>query len=423
MGLTRRGVLVLGVAPALALLSWLFGLPEAAVLAVGATTVVLVAWAWVLLRRPDLEIRRVARPARCTVGDACQIQLQSRNRSQRRSPVVLLTDDVGRHGIAQLHLGPLQSGESATAAYTLPADRRGLHRVGPLRVTVEDPFQLARSTSVEDSFITVIVLPRTWPLSPLRGAPGDEPEQGVKAITSLSTVDEEFSALRAYVPGDDIRLIHWRSTARTGSPVVRQFDRPWQHRSTIVIDQRSLTGDSSSFERAISVAASVVQLAATRGELVRLVSTGPGGTDAGFVSAGEQLDSLMDRLAGISAINGDGADDSTSALDALGAPDAPDATRSVAAGRLVRVVADLSTTATGRLVICSDSVSATEQLELDRVSDRFGLRLLVSTAAGAPAPHSGGLGQIHWNGAVPLDQAWRLATGDVTTTAADGVRR
>ena len=125
-------------------------------------------------------------------------------------------------------------------------------------------------------------------------APGDEPEHGTHALTSASTVDEEFAALRDYVPGDDVRRIHWRSTARRGNPVVRQFDVPWQRRTTVLLDLRAGPSEAA-FERAVSAAASVVELVSRRDELVRLVTTA--GEDSGFVPAAEHLDELLDRLA------------------------------------------------------------------------------------------------------------------------------
>lgn len=437
MRITRRGVLLLAAAPVLSLLAWLLGLPEAAILAMGAVIVVVAAYVWVLTHRPDLDVRRSARPARCTVGDACQIQLQTRNRATRRSPVVVLHDDVGRHGSAQLHLGPLDPGAGATATYSLPTERRGLHRVGPLTSTVTDPFGLARSTEVDLSRITVIVLPRTWPLTPLPAAPGDEPEQGVRALTSLSTVDEEFSTLRAYVPGDDIRRIHWPTTARTGTPVMREFELPWQHRTTIVLDRRAGAHRGNSFERAVSVAASLVELAAARGELVRLITTGsapsadarrqgPDDTTTGFVSAGDRLDPLMDRLAGVTTWE-------PAPLPAPLPGPAADGDRAPSAGAtsLVERVRQLGPSATGRLVICTGDPDGAERLELEQVSSRFGLRILVSTGAApmsapgdAPTPSrtaapsftpasaatsrstATSLVQIRWDGRAPLDQVW-----------------
>lgn len=404
MGVTRRGVLLLAVVPPLGVLAWVFGLPEAAVLAVAAAVAVLGAWIWVTARQPHLEIRRTARPARCTVGDGCRIQLDTRNRDRRPSPVVSLRDDVGRHGTAELHLGPLEPGGRALATYTLPTDRRGLQRVGPLRTTVEDPFGLARRTRVDGGHVTVIVLPRTWALAPLPAAPGDEPEDGVPSVVSLSTVDEEFSTLRAYVAGDDIRRIHWPTTARTGSPVVREFDLPWQHRTTILMDVSPHAHDERSFERLVSVAASLVELSARGDELVRLVSTAPERDgSAAFVAASEQHDALLDRLAAI------GPDDKETP------------------GSLVESVRHLAATATGRLVVCTGRLDAATLAELDLVAGRFGVAVVVATAGRRPAETPTRLRTVVWDGNEQLDVAWATqlaggaplaATTATTTTAA-----
>jgi uncharacterized protein (DUF58 family) len=410
MRLSRRGVLVLATAPVFAVLAWVFGLPEAAVLAVCVVLAVAGAAGWVATHRPQLDIRRSAHPARCSVGDVCQIRLRTHNHGTRRSPVVVLEDDVGRHGSARLHLGPLDPDASATASYSLPTDRRGMHRVGPLTSVVTDPFLLARAEHTDQSHVTVIVLPRTWPLAPLPAAPGDEPEQGVRALTSLSTVDEEFSALRSYVPGDDIRRIHWPTTARTGSPVMRQFDLPWQHRTTVVLDARGSSHTGASFERAVSVAASLVQLAATRGELVRLVTTAPGAagrrsradSELRFVSAREHLDALMDRLAAVVL------------HDAPDGPDPRDEPDLVATARRI------APTASGRLVVCTGAAGGSELAELELGTARYGLRVLAVTAAGDAATGTvatpNAMTTVRWDGRSALDDVWREQTAAVRTS-------
>jgi len=418
---------VLATAPAFAVLAWLFGLPEAAVLAVCVVVVVAAAATWVSTHRPRLDIRRSAHPARCSVGDTCQIRLRTHNRGGRRSPVVVLEDDVGRHGSARLHLGPLDPDATATASYSMPTDRRGMHRVGPLTSTVADPFLLARAQHVDETHVTVIVLPRTWPLAPLPAAPGDEPEQGVRALTSLSTVDEEFSALRSYVPGDDIRRIHWPTTARTGSPVMRQFDLPWQHRTTVLLDARATSHTGASFERAVSWAASLVQLAATRGELVRLVTTAPSTGRRGsrsdselqVVSAREHLDTFMDRLAA-AVLHSAESDAGGEAMDptsrpATATPTVDDADALVAAARR------LAPTASGRLVVCTGALGAAEAAELERATARFGLRVLATTAtddATPPGAPAAPLPTVHWDGRAPLDEAWREQTAAIRSSGA-----
>ena len=294
MGLTRTGALVVLGCVGAAVLAWLFGLPEVATLAAAGLVMVGVAVVWVRAGSPRLVIARAARPPRLEIGERCEIRLVTRNPHRRHSPVITLEDRVGRHGTARLVLAPLAPGDRSVATYSQPTARRGLHHVGPLTTTVEDPFGLARRSRRDEQILSVIVLPRTWHLSTMPAAPGDEPEHGTHALTSASTVDEEFAALRDYVPGDDVRRIHWRSTARRGAPVVRQFDVPWQRRTTVLLDLRAGI-DEAAFERAVSAAASVVQLVSRRDELVRLVTTS--GADSGFVPAAEQLDELLDRLA------------------------------------------------------------------------------------------------------------------------------
>ena len=67
----------------------------------------------------------------------------------------------------------------------------------------------------------------------------------------------DFFGLREYEVGDDLRRVHWRSTARTGELMLRQDEMPWEARSTILLDTRPSTHHGESFERAVEIAASL----------------------------------------------------------------------------------------------------------------------------------------------------------------------
>ena len=344
MTLTRRGVVVVAASLAVAVLAWLFGLPETAMLSAAALGAVAVAAVTVAIARPDLTVHRSARPGRVRVGDTCEIHLSITNSGRRRSPVVTLSDQVSGFGRARLAVAPIAPGSGSTARYSLPTSRRGVQRVGPLTITSEDAFGLVVRRVEAGGGAAVMVLPRTWQLTPLAATVGEEPEHGSRSLTSSSTVDEEFAALREYVSGDDIRRIHWPSTARLGSPVVRQFDVPWQRRTTVVVDLRAAAHDDLSFERTVSAAASVIELAAVRDELVRLVTTD--GADSGFVPAASDLDELTDRLAVVEADHGDHRGD-----------------------RLVATLEHLRRTQTGRPIVCAgaaDGAAATGLAEFQR---------------------------------------------------------
>jgi uncharacterized protein (DUF58 family) len=391
VGLTRNGALLGLTCAATAVLSWLFGLPEVAALAAAGLVLLAVAFAWVRLGTPTLELTRVARPPRVELGGACEIRLVTHNTGRRSSPVMTLEDDVDQLGTTRLVLAPLSPGQRCTAAYSLPTTRRGLYRVGPLTTSVEDPFGLVRRVRRETRTLPVIVLPHTSTLGTMPPAPGDEPEHGTHSLTSASTVDEEFAALRDYVPGDDVRRIHWRSTARRGAPVVRQFDVPWQRRTTVLLDLRA-GADEAAFERAVSAAASVVLLAAARDELVQLLTTD--GIDSGHVPAAEHADELMDRLAVVTV----------------------DAPRRDRPEPLLGLLRELGGADTGRVVTCSAGLTAADAADLGRATRGIGLHVLVATGTPCPTVTAPGTVVVSADGRQGLAAAWdRALAGPVRT--------
>ena len=392
MALTRRGVVVVVTALAVAVLAWLFGLPETAVLSAAALVAVAVAAAFVALRPPGLDLRRRARPSRVRVGDGCVIHITVTNRGPRSSPVVTLADHVPGFGHARLSVAPIAPGKSSTARYSLPTSRRGVQRVGPLTVKAEDPFGLVVRRIDAGATAAVMVLPRTWPLAALAPTVGEEPEHGSRSLTSSNTVDEEFASLREYVSGDDIRRIHWPSTARLGTPVVRQFDVPWQRRTTVLVDLRSGAHDDESFERAVATAASVVELAASRDELVRLVTTS--GADSGFVPAVAELDELMDRLAVV------GTDHEAHRGDPL-----------------VATLDHLRRTQVGRLVVCTGDVDGAAARSLSEFRRDVAGVVVVATApdrrvapGGRPSTAGSSLITVRFDGSRNLSEVWAEAT-------------
>lgn len=384
---TPRGLGTLVGATIALVAGWLLGLPEARAVGVAAGAAVLVGYVFVVARGPGPSVTRVARPERVGLGDPCEVALIARNESQRSSPVTSITDEVAGEGHASVLLAPLLPGARTEATYSLSTERRGIRRIGPLRRDVEDAFGLVRRSEMSSEVTTVVVLPRIVRLDPLPAAVGDDPELGVHSMVSSSTVEEEFTGLRGYVAGDDVRRIHWPSTARAGTPVVRQFEVPWQHRTTVLMDVRGSHHDSGSFERAVTVAASVLVLAASAGELVRFATTVDPGPP--FASAAEQLDGLLDRLAVIR----------------------PDSGPLEEADGLVAAVEQCTRSATGRLVICAGRLAGDE---LERVNDaaaRAGLAVMVTTAPGSGRPVVDATGPvlIPWDGTADLATLWRAA--------------
>ena len=142
----------------------------------------------------------------------------------------------------------------------MPTNRRGRYALGPITLTVTDPFGLARRSWTVGAADEVTICPRVHELRPPPGAPGRLRSASPFAVRfHAPAVDgEEFLTLREYEVGDDLRRIHWRSTARTGELVVREDEAQWQPRAVVLLDTRPGAHDEASFEAAVEATASVV---------------------------------------------------------------------------------------------------------------------------------------------------------------------
>ena len=253
-----RGTLFAGLAiSALGLVS---GYP--AVTALGATLVVAVAIALLTAgRRVELAATRRIRPDRVTMGDPAHTELTITNEGRRNSGAGKVFERVGDTHVA-LDLPPLDPRESTVITHVLPTEQRGVFAIGPLTVRRGDPIGLVRRGKSTSDQGTLIVHPEVHQVSPfpaglrrdLEGLPSGEAAEG-----GIS-----FSSLREYVPGDDLRLVHWRSSAHVGELMVRHNIDVHRPSTSVILDTTRDVYDEESFEDAVRAAASVIVAAMTR---------------------------------------------------------------------------------------------------------------------------------------------------------------
>ena len=210
-----RGTLAAGILTSIAGL--LLGYP--ALTSMGATLLAAVLIALVLVGRPpDLTSSRTVRPDRVTAGEPAISELTITNTGRRTSGAANGRERVGDSSIG-VNLPSLEPGESIVITNKITTERRGIFDIGPLTVRRGDPIGLARRGDITSELTRLIVHPKVHDVSPfpagirrdLEGLPSGEAAEG--GIT--------FSNLREYVPGDDLRLIHWRSSAHVGELMVR----------------------------------------------------------------------------------------------------------------------------------------------------------------------------------------------------------
>jgi uncharacterized protein (DUF58 family) len=277
------------------------GAPELYVL--GTTLGVLLVGTVMYLRLSPLsiDVARELHPPRVHAGTPSRIDVRVRNDGRRRSPVLQLRDAVSGTRGASLMVPPLSPGATARAAYRLPTERRGILTVGPLDVSLSDPFGLA-SVSMQASGVSELtVYPHVDEIHPVPQTTGNDPMAGAEHPNALGRNGEDFYALRQYVVGDDLRRVHWPSTARHDELMVRQDELPWQGRATVLVDVRASANTAQSLELVISAAASIVTAGARRQDLVRLVATD--GTDSGFAAGHAHVEAILEHLASVEACN------------------------------------------------------------------------------------------------------------------------
>jgi uncharacterized protein (DUF58 family) len=269
--------------------------PELMALGVGCL-LALVAALWWLVRRPELEASREISPARVREGERAVARLTLTNTGAHRSPPMLATEAVGRRRVG-VRLPSLPRGGTTTVSYDLPTDRRGLHDVGPLTLARSDPLRLVLVSRQHGSRSLLAVHPRVHAVEPVptgRARDMDGP-------TSLAAPQGgiAFHSLREYVAGDDLRLIHWRSTARAGQLMVRHNVVPNEPRMMVVLDTSMPPYSPTSFEDAVRVAASLCVAACDAGFPLRLATTG--GATAVAERGGDGVVNVLDLLAGVEA--------------------------------------------------------------------------------------------------------------------------
>jgi uncharacterized protein (DUF58 family) len=178
-----------------------------------------------------------------------------KNLSRRTLAPIAIEQRLGDVPIRAL-LPPLRRGEQGLRAYRLPTSQRGVYDIGPVEIPRADPFGLCRTVQRMGSPQRIAVHPRLLGLHPLptgisrnlEGPSSDASPQG--SVT--------FHRLREYIVGDDLRMVHWPSTARIGKLVVRHNVDTAQPYTVILTDLDPKRYSAETFEEAIDVTASLV---------------------------------------------------------------------------------------------------------------------------------------------------------------------
>ncbi|MGW3265751.1 DUF58 domain-containing protein [Streptomyces sp. NPDC001056] len=326
-GLTTRGRSFLAAGIAAAICAYVLGQSE--LLRVGLLLAALPLICATVLYRTRYRVSgtRTLSPARVPAGGEARVRLRMDNVSRLPTGLLMLQDRV------PYVLGPrprfvldrVEPGGRREVSYRVRSDLRGRYPLGPLQLRLTDPFGMCELSRSFAAFDTLTVIPRVTPLAPARFG-GEAKGYGDGRQRALALAGEDDVIPRGYRYGDDLRRVHWRSTARYGELMVRREEQPRRARCTVLLDTRGGAyegaGPDSAFEWAVSGAASALLHMLERGFSVRLLTdTGsavPGDSADGFAGGGQEgadaAGLILDTLA---VIDHSGGEDLSRAHDAL----------------------------------------------------------------------------------------------------------
>ena len=251
---TPLGWSMLAIVPLTLLFGYLFGWVELVVIGFAGVALAVIAVIY-LVGRSSIQIELVLPYRRVVAGERAAGEVVISNTGRRRTLGVTIEIPVGA-GLAEVALPSLRRGRTFTHTFTIPTARRGVLSVGPVRTVRADPIGLVRRELVWTDVRELFVHPRTVGIPSM--STGFIRDLEGNPTRDLSNNDVSFHALREYMPGDERRNIHWKSTARTGTYMVRQFEET--RRSHLMIALSLASGDYATdeeFELAVSVTGSL----------------------------------------------------------------------------------------------------------------------------------------------------------------------
>lgn len=201
--------------------------------------------------------------------------------------------------ISTAELPPVPANGESEVQISVTPLRRGLLRLESLTLARTDPFGLFRAFVKFPAPETMLILPRRYPLPPIILPGSMKFQEGGVALASNVGQSDEFVSLREYRRGDPLRRIHWRSWARIGKPIVREFEDEFFARHALVLDTFSDEPFSETFEEAVTVAASFACALQTQESLLDLLFVG---AQAYCFTAGRGLgyvDQMLEILASV----------------------------------------------------------------------------------------------------------------------------
>ncbi|MFV1998959.1 MAG: DUF58 domain-containing protein [Acidimicrobiia bacterium] len=290
---TTRGWAAIGAAGALGILWAIMGEDLLLSLAVFLAIAVLGGAVYVRLAGPRLILRRRINPEHLHDGERALVDLSLE--SKRKVFHVAVEDRVHGLGSATFVADRVADGDTMAGRYEVLCRPRGIYTVGPSTVRIGDPLGFTQATSTFGRTDRLVVYPRIEELTGVPTGRGQDQTISTSRASFWHTGGEDFFTLREYQQGDDLRKVHWPSSARRDTLMIKQLEMPWQSRAFVVLDPRVEPHMSAeSFEQAVRGAASALHHLFRSGYTPTLWAGSGNGT---MVGSGDAYRIAMEELA------------------------------------------------------------------------------------------------------------------------------
>jgi uncharacterized protein (DUF58 family) len=240
--LTRRGWATLGVGALGLILGYSAGRREILVVAGTAVLLVVIGALIVRARKPRFDIIRLFSPPVVAAGSTTRVTVRIRNTGSSASTPLLWNDAIPwDQPMPPYELGSIPIGSAArrvrAVEYDLHPPRRGLYPIGPFVVEYEDPFGMVGSVRAVGEADRLVVVPDVVELP--AGGPALADGEGTAILVQRRVVgNDDDLTTREYRPGDALRRVHWRASARHGELMVRQEEHRSHPDARILVDTR-----------------------------------------------------------------------------------------------------------------------------------------------------------------------------------------
>lgn len=289
------------------------GIAELIQIGVALATLCLVGLLIVITTPRRVSVRRLLPQSPVFRGSEVTVGLLVKNHHRLPTPLLQIVEPLPAPFGEQRFFVSVESGRERLIEYGLTPARRGRYVLPATKVTVSDPFGVAERSREYGGEVSLLVYPRTEVLASSEGASVRMGRGERQLHLPGGGHTQEFYALRDYIPGDDPRKIHWRSTAKSGRLLVREEEAKGRQRATVFLDDRASAHSFETFEWAVDAAASSAALYVREGFLVRVAAAS--GELVPYGRGGAHLRRMLEALAFAST-----------------SPAAPDRLRSLARG-------------------------------------------------------------------------------------------